>query len=273
MQRVRMALSSRARTYFITLTVWIAATLAAGYVAALVSEGYSAWEASRTLDQIELLRVDSPVSDLDRAVRWCRIDKGQYSLTAGPYRIGASRLILSRMPAGSARSVGVLLRWVGLGWWALSVRPSISSGLVRGVRLELDLAGPHGMLGARWQLSERVPLDMPAGDDQRTALTTHQIDTSRGGQAFEVDVTPASTDKELNARRINRKCLLSFSGCDGLGELLPGVLPVLCDRKHSDHTVLWGGCTDDPFYSTWCDSRKDRCRRELVELKTILQCR
>jgi len=78
------------------------------------------------------------------------------------------------------------------------------------------------------------------GDDQRTALTTHQIDTSRGGQAFEVDVTPASTDKELNARRINRKCLLSFSGCDGLGELLPGVLPVLCDRKHIDHTVLWG---------------------------------
>jgi hypothetical protein len=67
----------------------------------------------------------------------------------------------------------------------------------------------------------------------------YHITSVPSGEGFTVHATPISTEKELNARRINRGCLFSSRGCDGLCELLSEAIPVLRERNSS-----WGGWTD-----------------------------
>jgi len=62
-----------------------------------------------------------------------------------------------------------------------------------------------------------------------------------GGEGFSINATPASTVQELASRRINRGCLFSSAGCDGLCELLPDAVPVLKERNRG-----WGGGTGVP---------------------------
>jgi hypothetical protein len=78
------------------------------------------------------------------------------------------------------------------------------------------------------------------------------------GEGFRVYAIKESTDKELRTRRINRTCLFSFRGCDGLCELIPDAVPVLIERHRS-----WGGCCSVP--PSWYELKNDDCRsRPLV---------
>jgi hypothetical protein len=109
-----------------------------------------------------------------------------------------------------------------------------------------------------WDLSNHIPEpyrdEELSADAKRTLMHWYHITSMPSGEGFRIYVTSSSTDKELNARRINRKCFLSFRGCDGLCELLPDAIPVLNERGRT-----FGGCTSVP--RSWCELKNDNCRK------------
>jgi hypothetical protein len=257
------------------LAVAFMATLAVAYLVALGSEAYSAWEASRMLAKLEALRVGSPVSEFDYAVRPCEVETTGsthlYVMTAGPFRTRTPWQLLFKLPARIVIPAKDVLRRAGLRAWRIMVRPTVRDGRIRSLLVLFTLDRGNVALGAEWELSERfqerLERGAPIEQDPHTVFEIYHINTVPGGQGISVHTTSASTDEELRARHIDRNCLFSFGGCEGLSEVLPGVLPVL---KAHGQLRIWCGCD----FSTvpWCDLSKDKCRTELQELKRVSGC-
>jgi hypothetical protein len=230
------------------------------YLLLLGMEAYSAWLVSSTLDRIEALRVGDPYSTFERATEGCsRIEatsSGRIcSSGAGAFHFSALWKLESKLP--EAYRLENLLNKAGLRYWFLTTSGSADNGRIREISTYLYLVGRYEALGTRWELAASIPsrYDQFASTsvDRRTYMGWYHITSMPSGEGFGIYATPASTDQELLARRINRKCFFSFRGCDGLCELLPDAIPVLNERKRS-----WGGCCGVP--RSWCELKNDTCR-------------
>ena len=219
------------------------------YLFLLADQAYLARECSRILDRLELLRVGDAAENFDRSVEACRVENTNSGrmciLTASPFRFGVVARLVSALPGDGAYKVSRLLDRAALRYWRFVAQDSVRNGRIEGLSVGLFVVGSYETLGARWGISESLPalyakLELSA-DQQRTYMGWFNITSIPGGEGFTIHVTPASTERELHARRINRRCLLTFRGCDGLCEILPDAVPVLRERKST-----WGGWTGAP---------------------------
>lgn len=238
------------------LTVASSAILAC-YLLLLGMEVYSAWQASRTLDRVEALRIGDSYADFERAVEQCALLTDGSDRFCGVYRIEPLWTLIWKLPGAWPDRIQNLSNHIGLRFWDLKIASSVEDGRIRSISVRLYVVGRYEALGARWWLAaqmptiyERTPVLNVA--DRRTHIGWYHITSLPSGEGVGISATPASRPKELLARRINRRCFLSFRGCDGLCELLPEAVAVLNERNES-----WGGCTDVP--RSRCELKNDIC--------------
>jgi hypothetical protein len=219
----------------------------ASYLFLLAEERYSVWQASKMLDALEAIRLGDPAGKFEQAVRGCEIERAnanyRCTMTAGAWRFGPLWMLMSKLPNGPSYEFGQLLNRTGLRYWSLSASSTVQDERIQSVSVHSFVAGSSEVLGASWAITEQVPahhygLRVWSADQERTYMGWYHITSVPSGEGFTVHATPASTENELRARHINRSCLFSSRGCDGLCELLPDVVPVLKERGSS-----WGGGT------------------------------
>jgi hypothetical protein len=215
------------------------------YAVLLFLEAYSARQASAALTQLESLKVGDPASSYDSAVSAFKSEAGVHVLTAGAFRLERLWDWMWTFSPYCADRLFYFASKAGLRWWRLTTSATTEDGKMSRVSVGFMVVGRYEMLGTGWDLSAeqpsmygRVPI---RGLDRRTFMNWFHITSMPGGEGFRIAVTPQSTAKELAARRINRRCLLSFRGCDDLCGLLPSVHPVLRDLGTD-----WQGYTDVP---------------------------
>lgn len=229
---------------------------------------YSARQASQLLDQVEAIRTGAPYADFERAIRDCRFEHTASSdaceLRAGAYRFDRLWALVWKLPDEWSKRILRLSSRAGLRYWRLNVLASRENDRVRTVSLGLFVVGRYEALGTGWLLADTIrPGYQPftkTADDRRTYLHWYHITSVPSGEGFSISATPNSTDRELLARRINRKCFTSFRGCDGLCELLPNAGRILKERNRG-----WGGITDVPC--SWCDLPTDACKHSWHETR------
>jgi hypothetical protein len=162
-------------------------------------------------------------------------------MTAGAFRFRGPSQVMWRLPDSLREG----LNRAGLRYWRLTAFASIHNERIESVSVTLYSVGRYEALGSNWGFSNRIPPQYArwatSPEQQRTYMGWYHITSVPSGEGFHVYATPGSTQKELRARRINRRCLFSFRGCDGLCELLPDAVPVLKERNSSS-----GGGTGAP---------------------------
>ncbi len=215
------------------------------YIVLLSMEAYSARQASAALTQLEDLRLGDPVSSYDRAVSAFETEAGVRVLTAGAFRLERLWDWTWTFSPNCAERLYYFASRVGLRWWRLTTSATVENGKLSHVSVGFMVVGRYEMLGTGWNLNQkqalmygRIPI---TGEDRRTFMNWLHITSMPSGEGFQIGVTPQSTINELAARRINRRCLLSLRGCDGLCELLPNVSSVLRERGTD-----WEGYTNVP---------------------------
>ncbi len=249
------------------IAVALALVVAAGiasYFFLLVMEAYSARAASKMLDRLESLRTGDSATQFQQAVRGCGIEKtGDDSMcivTAGAFRFPLPWKLFWKLPNEWPYRATAFLDRAGLRYWRLVADASVHDGRIQQLSVHLFIVGRYESLGAQWAISDHIPERymkfMKLPNDERTYMGWFHITSIPSGEGFTIHATADSTAKELRARRINRECLFSFRGCDGLCELLPDAIPVLNDRNRS-----WGGWTSVP--PARCDSQIEYYRTML----------
>jgi hypothetical protein len=230
------------RFFAIAIALLIAVPVAL-YVSTLIMQAYSARQVSKMLDALEALRVGDPASSLERAVPGCNIDRMASGCEMLPGWGQLQWRILSRLTFVSDLRKPELLRRAGIQPWYISVSSSIREGHIRGIRVTAIVVGRHKSLGAIWQIAESMPSqfkDRNQGPDEKhTYIDGFSITSLPGGCGINIAVTPSSTLRELQARHVNRACLLPFSGCDELSKLLPDAVSVL-DERGQKWVDCWG---------------------------------
>ena len=215
------------------------------YAVLLFLEAYSARQASAALTQLESLKVGDPASSYDSAVSAFKSEAGVHVLTAGAFRLERLWDWMWTFSPDCAERLFYFSSRAGLRWWRLTTSASSHDGKLTRVSVGFMVVGRYEMLGTGWTLSPENPSSYgrrPLTDlDKRTFLHWIHITSMPSGEGFDVDVTPESTMKELRARRINRRCLLTIRGCDGLCELLPNMSSLLRERGAD-----WQGYTSAP---------------------------
>jgi len=212
----------------------------------LSMEAYSARQASAALTRLENLRLGDPASSYDRAVSAFKTEAGVHVLTAGAFRLERLWDWMWTFSPDCAERLYYFASRVGLRWWRLTTSAKTENGKLARVSMGFMVVGRYEMLGTGWNLeashdpsvwTRRIPTDA----DHRTFLHWNAITSMPGGEGLIIEVTHESTSTELAARYINRRCLLTVHGCDGLCELLPHALRVLRERGAD-----WGGYTSVP---------------------------
>lgn len=244
----------------------VVAAAFASYLFLLAMEAYSARAASKMLDRLGPLRMGDSAKQFQQAVRGCGIEKsGDDSLcivTAGAFRFPLPWKLLWKLPNDWPYRATDFLDGAGLRYWRLVADASVHDGRIQQLSLHLFVVGRYESLGAEWAISDHVPerylkFMHLSSLEQRTYIGWFHITSIPSGEGFRIHATADSTAKELRARRINRECLFSFRGCDGLCELLPDAIPVLNDRNRGG-----GGWTSVP---------PARCDSEIKYYRTMLK--
>ena len=234
------------------------------YVSALTAEAVSARNAARKLDRVEALRLGDPMSDFTQIIGACKLDDPDRAtdvgctITSGAHWFEFPWSLLARLPVERTWPMYRLLEKAGLRSWSLTVCAREEGGRLRSISARFFVVGRYETLGTSWEISEQVPTrrgrtDRLTSDEQRTYFHWYHITSGISGEGLRIQTTPRSTVEELRARRINRRCLMSFRGCDGLCELLPDAMPLITKRG------IGLGCTSVP--ESWCEP--DRCRAEM----------
>ena len=212
------------------------------YLILFAMEVYSAHQASVALTQLENLRLDDPAS----SVSAFKTEAGVYVLNAGAFRLERLWDWMWTFSPDCAERLFYFASRAGLRWWRLTTSATAENGKLRGVSVGFMVVGRYEMLGTGWNLegshdpsvwTRRAATD----SDRRTFLHWFAITSMPSGEGLRIEVTPESTSTELAARHINRKCLLTVHGCDGLCELLPRASKLLRERGTD-----WGGYTSAP---------------------------
>jgi hypothetical protein len=214
------------------------------YLVLLAAEAYSAHQASVALTRLESLKIGDPVSSYDRAVSDFAQNDGSQVLIAGAFRLAEPAL--ARIWS-SDQALGNELRYLfdqsGLRFWQLRASSSSKDGKLTRVSLGLMVVGRSEMLGSGWTLVPKITNFhgwTPQSDvDRRILASWFHITSNPVGQGYRFEISSDATPQELYARRINRKCLLSFRGCENVCELMPNLLTILRQRNN-----LWRDSTE-----------------------------
>lgn len=214
------------------------------YLGLLGAEYHSARQASQILEKLEAMRVGDPAVTFERAAEGCSYARmhAEYScdLVAGAFQFRPLWTLFSRLPPQRSYDFSRFLDHLGLRFWRLYATASAREGLIQEVSAQLTVVGKYEMLGAHWELGQSVPayhLQPDSGvAEHRTTIHWFHITSVPSGEGIQLDETPDSTETELRARRINRRCLFTIEGCDGLCDILPDVAPVFKERN-----LQWGG--------------------------------
>ena len=230
------------------LTTVLVGVPVTAYTTLLATNALSAWRISRVLNNLEEIRVGDPPASLLRSIKGCTIQQkeSEYFCQIVHFQLQFASLdgLISKASESWMWDDG--FRRLGLHSKYLRILTRIEKGQVQNISTTLIVDGRYESLGQQWELAEHIPQayqdDLSStSEDRRTLMHWFHITSSRPGEGFHVDVTPASTPEELRARHANSHCLLSFGGCDGLCELMPDAIPVLRQRKRG-----FGGCTNAP---------------------------
>jgi hypothetical protein len=220
----------------------------------------SSWQASRTLDRLEALRIGDPVSKFLEASRDCpnihaSADETTCRIASGAFRYAWSQALIKTLPERWDWPTREAAWHAGIRDWQLVVTCTSQGQKIHGIDVRFYVVGQYETLGAQWSLAPEIPEswqrhrgDKLSPEDQRTFLHWYHITSMPSGEGFSVDTTQDSTEREMMARRINRACMTSVRGCDGLCELLPDAVPLLNERRRS-----WGGSCGVP--RSWCTDK------------------
>ena len=204
------------------------------YVFLFTLQAYSVWQASRTLDRLEALRIGEPAQDCERALAHIERKDGTRTMAAGAYRfIWLTEWAWKVEPLLADKGIALADR-AGLRTWKLSANCSIRDGRVFGVAAGLVVDGHEEVLGGGWRLISAIPDDLLRHEANKSVATSVHfaaIDGPPNGEDVEIYATTRSSPADLAARRINRRCLLSFRGCESPCELLPNAMPMF-DARH-----------------------------------------
>ena len=226
------------RRKLLALTAVVLVGLPVGLYAFLFAlQAYSAWQASRTLDRLEALRLGDPPENCDRALEHLQPEDGTHTMAAGPaYDFMRFTEWAWKVEPRLAYKVLSLADRAGLRSWKLGAGCGIKDGRVSGVTAGLMVAGHYEMLGAGWRLASAIPDPLLKHDPDKSVATSVRfsaIDGPPNGEYVEIHATARSSPANLAARRINRRCLLSFRGCESLCQLLPNATPLLEARDQT----------------------------------------
>lgn len=211
------------------------------YVSLFALQLYSGWQGSRTLDRLEALRIGDPEQGCYAALEGTQAADGTHTITAGTYRFVRLTQWASRLdPRLTYRAVELADR-AGLRSWKLWANCGTKDGLVSGVAARLMVDGRQEILGGGWRLASAIPDSLLRHEaDKSVATTIHfaAIDGPPNGENVEIETTMRSSPADLAARRINRRCLLSFRGCESLCQLLPHATSMLQARNLTSFACL-----------------------------------
>ena len=256
-----MPLPNKKRFRIVGFTVALLVSCIAFYSLLIGMEEYSAREASRILESVERLKPGDASKDFEIALQGCQqlehtTTETECWITAGAFRFHTPWLLLQKLPDSWYYGLVSVANRLGLRYWRLGLSSSTLQGRIIQISVNLYVVGRYEALGARWVTGESIPsrfITASVSDaDKRTDMHWYHITSLPSGEGFMIYTTKESTETELRARRINRTCLFSFRGCDGLCELLPDAIPLLNERHRS-----WGGCCSVP--RSWCDLKNDDC--------------
>src|SRR4051812_20677937 len=124
---------SKALRYLRRIVVWSTLTFIGiplvVYLALLLLQEYSAWQASRVLTRTEALRIGAPRASVEKAMQSCNAEwrESKYSCTlrSGPYR---SEVLLEKfwkLPEAWTDRILTLSEKIGLRYWDVAVAASM----------------------------------------------------------------------------------------------------------------------------------------------------
>ncbi len=203
------------------------------YVFLFTLQAYSVWQASRTLDRLEALRVGDPAQDCDRAISTAPIQFGAHTLTAGAYRFTGLWNFLWKVSPRLAYELQDFTSQVGLRYWRLNASCGVHDGRISSLSTGLMVMGRYEMLGGGWRFASSIPdsyFGRQPDKNLATGIRFFAIDSPPNGEGVEIFATTRSSQADVAARRINQECLLSFRGCESLCQLLPHAAPIFEER-------------------------------------------
>lgn len=204
-------------------------------------QAYSVWQAARTLDRLDALRIGDPARECDRALESSAPEYATHTIAAGAYRfVRLTQWAVKIEPRLADKGIALADR-AGLRSWKLWTGCGIKDGHVSGVAAGLMVDGREEILGAGWQLVSAIPDDLLRHElDKSVATSIHfaAIDGPPNGEYVEILATMRSSPADLAARRINQGCLLSFHGCESLCQLLPQAKPIFEERNLTTFACL-----------------------------------
>jgi hypothetical protein len=211
------------------------------YGVLLALQTYSAWQAARTLDRLEALRLGDPASDFDKAVRSCKWEFGTHTLTAGAYRFDLVWTKLWNVAPSMAESLRYALDLAGLHYWRLNAADSVQEGRIVGLSLGLMAVGRGETnrgetFGASWRMASAIPercLRHLSNKGSPTCVSSFAIDSDPGGVGYHFFLTDRSSARDLSARSPNRSCLFPFHSCKSIFEVLPKAHGLITEQNVS----------------------------------------
>lgn len=218
--------------------IGIPATL---YLSLLTLQAYSAWQASRTLDRLQSLRLGDSAQACDKALQGSEAEDGTHTIAGGAYRfVRFTEWAWKVEPRLAYKGIALADR-AALRSWKLWANCGVKDGHIAGVGAMLMVDGGQEVLGAGWRLTPAfadIELRHEPDKSVATSVRFSAIDGPPNGEAVEIHVTPRSSPTDLAARRINERCLLSFRGCESLCQLLPNATPTFEARDLTSFACL-----------------------------------
>jgi hypothetical protein len=137
-------------------------TLSAFYLILLGEERYSAWQASKMLDDLEAIRIGDPATNFERAARGCKIERTNSSraciVTSGAFRWASPWVLMWKLPGAWAFKLSKWLDRAGLRYWKLDASSTVQDGRLQSVSVRLSVDGRYEELGLLGRSQNRFHL-------------------------------------------------------------------------------------------------------------------
>ncbi len=191
---------------------------------------------------MDRLKVGDPGEVAENALSFCgpnRFDHGfGCQLISGPFDHPIFWSTFSKFFGKFTPTLPNELQRIGIRPWIVRANVTVKDGKVNSISVDVEVEGLfHDLMARSIRRAELLPPPtngQPFSEKDRRTLIRWW---GGSGEALWVILTPLSTEKELRAGEINRKCLSGFGGCSALCELLPGTTSVLDERGEG-----YGGC-------------------------------